>query len=72
MAAIITSAGLQAMINAQATGTEKVKLSVMKFSSDVIEVTSATKDIGTVVCTCPATAGLNVGDGIIHVSGADG
>ena len=32
MAAIITSAGLQAMINAQATGTEKVKLSVMKLN----------------------------------------
>ena len=68
---LVTAAGIQAMINAERSGTEKVKLTSIKFGSDIIVPTQYTTDMGTIVAECSAVGGKNIGDQMIHISGAD-
>lgn len=68
----VTYLGIQEIINVAKNGTEKVKLTTIKVSPDIIDVTPSLTDIPNVIFTCEAVAGANVGDGLIHVSGADG
>ena len=46
---LVTAAGIQAMINAERSGTDKVKLTSIKFGSDIIVPTQYTTDMGTIV-----------------------
>lgn len=68
---IVTDAGIQEMINAEATGTDKVTLSTIKLGNDIFTPTTATTDIGNVVQTITAVGGTQVSDHVIHVTGAD-
>ena len=68
---LVTAAGIQAMINAERSGTDKVKLTSIKFGSDIIVPTQYTTDMGTIVAECSAVGGKNIGDQMIHISGAD-
>lgn len=68
----VTYLGIQEIINVAKNGTEKVKLTTIKVSPDIIDVTPSLTDIPDVIFTCEAVAGANVGDGLIHVSGVDG
>lgn len=68
---IVTDAGIQALINAERTGTEKVGLTTIKFSDKAIVATSATTDIGDVVAELTTVAGAVTSDHTIQVTSID-
>ena len=68
---IVTDAGIQALINAERTGTEKVGLTTIKFSDKAIAATSATTDIGDVVAELTTVAGAVTSDHTIQVTSID-
>ena len=72
---IITNAGLQALINAEQTGTDSVKLSKVIYSSEAITASTASVlsdiDPNDIVATLTSVSGTITGEHTIHISAGD-
>ncbi len=70
---IVTAAGLQALINAEQTGTDTVKLSKVIYSSTAItaSTSSVLSDITDIVATLTSVSGTITSDHSIHISAGD-
>lgn len=72
---IITNAGLQALINAEQTGTDAVKLSKVIYSSEAINASTASVlsdiDPDDIVATLTSVSGTITGEHTIHISAGD-
>lgn len=70
---VVTNAGLQALINAEQTGTGSVVLNKVIFSTTAINASTASvlSDITDIVATLSSVSGIATSDHTIHVSAGD-
>ena len=68
---ILTTAGLNEIINAEQNGTAPVQLQTVKFSDVHQDISQATTELTNVVATISTISGDSVGDGMIHITVRD-
>lgn len=68
---ILTTAGLNEIINAEKNGTAPVQLQTVKFSDMHQDISQTTTELTNVVATISTISGDSVGDGIIHITVRD-